>query len=450
MKQKGFTLIELLAVILILGIITVIAIPTVSKIIDESKREAFKTSAYNIVSAMEDACQLQILKGETPTSFYTFTEDGVTPSLKLKGKLPTSGIATVDSNCKVAFEVTNKTFAASKLSSTDIVNVINIKGYSVNLLLNGDDNITKYVGTGAYVDLGATAQDILGNDLTSSIEVKIEKDGTAVETISTDTLVTYTVTYSVAKYGHTYSKTRTVTIENRVYANGTAVYFNPVAGVKCTAEQAVSTTGTKTGCMKWYTFNDTGKNSATINLILDHNTTAKLAWSSTIKNESGPTIVLSQLASDTGSWAGVPTRTDSYSVSNGIATYTINYGTYKARLITAAEIAKITGNSSFVEATTIITKWFYFDSNNQAQTATTTGASKYAWLFDYTSGCTSYGCNIADSSNSGYWTSTAVSGTTYNAWNGDKKGCLDSNDFADNSGENGVRPVITISKSVFE
>lgn len=58
MKKKGFTLIELLAVILILGIISLIAIPTINNLVKESKKGAFKTSVQNIVRAAEQQCQL--------------------------------------------------------------------------------------------------------------------------------------------------------------------------------------------------------------------------------------------------------------------------------------------------------------------------------------------------------------------------------------------------------
>ena len=365
MKKRGFTFIELLAVILILGIITLIAIPVVNNIINESKKGAFETTINNLVSIVENACQLQLLKGETITSLYTFTNGEVSPTLNIKGKLPTSGTATVDTKCNVALSVTNGKFIATKLALED------------NVIIAG----------------GEEAEPVYN-----------------------------------------------------VYANGTAIYFNPVTGSTCTAGEAVSTTGTKTGCMKWYTFNDGGSSSDTINLILDHNTTALVAWNSTGSNVSGPTNVMTQLASDTSSWAGVPTRNDSYIVSNGTANYTINYNTYKARLIKASEIATITGNSSFEEATTLNASWFYLDSNNQTQTATTIGTSNYGWLFDYINGCTSYGCNIADASNYGYWTSTAISGVNNYVWRVYRSGAMDSS-FVGNTTHNGVRPVITLLKS---
>lgn len=56
MKKRGFTLIELLAVILILGIIALIAIPVVNTIIKESRRGTFEASANNIAFAIRIIC----------------------------------------------------------------------------------------------------------------------------------------------------------------------------------------------------------------------------------------------------------------------------------------------------------------------------------------------------------------------------------------------------------
>jgi len=250
-----------------------------------------------------------------------------------------------------------------------------------------------------------------------------------------------TIEYTVSCIGD-------IQVTYTVYPNGTAVYFNPVTGAKCTAGEAVSTTGTKTGCMKWYAFNDDESNDS-VNLILDHNTTASVVWNSTGNNTTGPTSLLTQLKSDTSGWVGVSTRSDSYSVNNGTANYTINYSTYRSRLITAAEIATITGNSSFVETTTPSTSWFYLDSNNQTQTATTTGASNYDWLFDYTMGCTMFGCSLDGFEYLGYWTSTASFDSDYFIWIVPNTGALfDSG--VDETDYFGVRPVITISKYLIE
>ena len=50
MKNKGFTLIELLAVIIILGILMIIAIPSVTKYINDSRKSAYIDTAKQIIS----------------------------------------------------------------------------------------------------------------------------------------------------------------------------------------------------------------------------------------------------------------------------------------------------------------------------------------------------------------------------------------------------------------
>ena len=197
------------------------------------------------------------------------------------------------------------------------------------------------------------------------------------------------------------------------------VYLDPTDLTKyCDASNSVSTTGTKEGCMKWYAYGDDGTNYT---IILDHNTTANVAWNSTGRN-SEMKEVTTALTTDTSTW-------DS---------------SLNARLITANEVAKITGNTGF-DASKSGQKDFYLDSNNQKQTATSKGASKYAWLFDYTKECTNYGCNIADSSTYGYWTSSDYKDGPY-AWIVYRYGNLDRGwvGFTDY----GVRPVITVSKSI--
>lgn len=50
-NKKAFTLIELVGVILLLGIISLIAVPAVSNIIQQSKKEAFTASVIYIFEA---------------------------------------------------------------------------------------------------------------------------------------------------------------------------------------------------------------------------------------------------------------------------------------------------------------------------------------------------------------------------------------------------------------
>ena len=213
------------------------------------------------------------------------------------------------------------------------------------------------------------------------------------------------------------------------YKNGTAVYYNPVTGEVCTDYvESNSTNENKTGCMKWYIFNDSSE-SSTINMILDHNTTAILAWNTdgdwatnVSYEESNIKPEVDKLVSESD-WVDTP------------------------RLISAEEIAQITGNTSWTNTGS----WFCLDTNQSVNTnycAKSQGTSKYAWLFDYTNGCTSYGCNVADSSNYGYWTSTPVgaAGSSSFVWHVGGCGYL-RDEIAHDFPSYGIRPVITIPKS---
>jgi len=242
------------------------------------------------------------------------------------------------------------------------------------------------------------------------------------------------------------------TKEYPFYENGTVIYYNPETGKICSDYiNDNSKTETKTGCMKWYIFND-NKNNATVNMILDHNTTALVAWNSQGTNTQ-MREVKTALESDTQTWKN------------------------KARLITADEIAKITGAKEILKWNSsketglndIETKisWFYLDGTGttysstdgwQKQVATSQGASKYAWLYDNTYGCTSYGCNVTDDNKYeygtagstnymyGYWTSSTLANDMSRVWYVSRTSRLYFNTAGYLSGI-GVRPVITLRKN---
>lgn len=121
-SKKGFTLIELLAVILILGVIALIAIPTVTSVIKESKKGAFNATVGNVVKAIELECQMEQMRGEELTTTYNFVNGKLDKNLGIKGQLPESGIITVDEACRTAVDVSDGTFIAKKtLDSAEIV-----------------------------------------------------------------------------------------------------------------------------------------------------------------------------------------------------------------------------------------------------------------------------------------------------------------------------------------
>ena len=299
--------------------------------------------------------------------------------------------------------------SAAEASARSIVGAAKTH-YMQNIMDNKpNSNVDLSTGTLKY-DGEQAKKGLLSYDANGNVSGKMYISGYCVE-VSVDGNVTSTKTGE--------SECTIEIPQVTTYANGTVVYYNPETNTKCTASQAVSTTGTKTGCMKWYTFNDEGTD--TINLLLDHNTTALVAWASTGLTTNGPVEVKTQLESDTASW-----------------NKSIN-----PRLIEASEITTITGNTTW----TAEKDFYYFHDNTQTEYKGDTGTNKYAWLFDNTYNCTRRGCNVADSSTYGYWTNTIYPYDTYGVWNVGYRGNLYYGTVA-YPDQQGVRPVITISKSI--
>ena len=91
-KRNGFTLIELLAVIIVLAIIALIAMPIIFNVIENAKIKAMENSAYGLIDAVRMNYMEELLNDEDGT----LTLNGRVDALTVSGEHPTGGYWFID------------------------------------------------------------------------------------------------------------------------------------------------------------------------------------------------------------------------------------------------------------------------------------------------------------------------------------------------------------------
>lgn len=177
---RGFTLIELLAVILILGVISLIAIPIINKVLDKANQSAYKQSAIGLVESADIYYTKSLREDFSNTIVFTIEDGEQTSTEKLlySGKISGNGEVNLYKDGKVSMCIDNGKYYATKSVDSDQVK----SGKGTCGVYNEDD------GTYAVIDLVSKEQlDMLQKELDDlRIKIKDAENGYQNTDIQTD------------------------------------------------------------------------------------------------------------------------------------------------------------------------------------------------------------------------------------------------------------------------
>lgn len=104
--KKGFTLVELLAVIVVLAILSLVAIPIIGSVIDSGKESATENSAKFYIDEVEDKFTEWVIEGIPTELAYTLNGSGnividvvnLAGVLNLEGTAPVAGVVEINND----------------------------------------------------------------------------------------------------------------------------------------------------------------------------------------------------------------------------------------------------------------------------------------------------------------------------------------------------------------
>ena len=172
MKEKGFTLIELLAVIVILSVITLITVPMITNVIEESKKKTFASSVEGLV----ESANLYAIENDGVYEFLFDKEHkGSTKkgeSLEYKGNIDGEGKLYLDKEGNVSICISNDTYYVYKNYNSGIIVGERKAG---NCIIGFDALTNKYVamldnGTGNVSNVYSKDE---VNNLVDNLDTKI-------------------------------------------------------------------------------------------------------------------------------------------------------------------------------------------------------------------------------------------------------------------------------------
>ena len=315
--------------------------------VDNSGNQATVSRTVNVV---DTTAPVITLVGDSQVNLEvgsTYTEAGATASDNYDGDISSQIVVVnnVDVNTLGSYTVTYSVSDSSSNAASDVIRTVNVVDQTApTITILGDNPVTIEAGS-TYTDAGATATDNYNNDVSADI--------TAASTVDSNTIGSYTVTYTVSDAsGNQATAVRTVIVEDSTPPTIALIGSNPVtveagstytdagatatdsyygdltSSITTTSDVDTNTVGTYTVT---YTVSDSSANSATasrtVNVV---DTTAPVI---TITGANPVDVDLGATYSDAGATATDVhdgDLTSSITVSSNVdtntaGTYTVTY-----------------------------------------------------------------------------------------------------------------------------